>query len=363
MKITISDTYELPALAVAWMGLEVRAAGGFFLSWRWIATWLRTTGVRPLLVTASEDDVTVALGFLNPHQDHRHFISVRQLCLHETGSPDFDALMIEHNGFLIAHAARPNLIVEIMRALQSTSVQWDEVVLGGVSHDIVSLMQAAGLIIEVDRQSPVFGLDLSDRAAGSSRWKDRLSTNLRAQIRQSQSLAERIGPLVLKQAVSTQQMLEYFENMMGLHTVYWQKRNKPGAFASAFARKFHRELISFHSDQAQIELLELAAGSHVLGYLYNFRYAGRICNYQSGFSYTNDNRHRPGLIAHTMAIEQAVKQGLHTYDFLAGDALYKARFGQHLGSMIWCRAQRNSTGLKVERLVRKLGQSLRRALP
>jgi len=98
----------------------------------------------------------------------------------------------------------------------------------------------------------------------------------------------------------------------------------------------------------------------VLGYLYNFLYAGTVSNYQSGFSYLDDNRHRPGLLAHGFAIEQALSRGLQRYDFLAGDSPYKQRLGEDAGQLSWCRAQRNRPGLVLERLARRAKGALSR---
>jgi CelD/BcsL family acetyltransferase involved in cellulose biosynthesis len=357
MEIAVSDSYELSDLAARWMELESRSAGGFFLSWSWIGTWLRTTGIKPLLVTASNENVTVALGLLTPFRTRRHLMSVDQLCLHETGRADFDAVMIEHNNFLVARFAPADLIAEILRAFQSSNIPWDEIVLGGVPPELVSAAQTAGLTIETDRSSPNFGVDLSVQVMP---WEDALSTNQRAQIRQSRAFAERLGPLKLEAATDTRQALDFFEKMVCLHTAYWQKRNRPGAFATDFSRKFHRELILSQAGQAKVELLELTAGKEILGYLHNFQHADRMYNYQSGFAYADDNRHRPGLIAHTMAIEQARMRGLRVYDFLAGDAHYKARLGHLMGTMIWCRGQRDRPLLKIERAARKLYGRLRR---
>jgi CelD/BcsL family acetyltransferase involved in cellulose biosynthesis len=351
MEITFSESYELPDLAARWTELESRAAGGFFLSWCWIGTWLRTTGVRPLLVTVAEEKTIIALGLLTPVRRRRHFISVDQLCLHETGLAEFDALMIEHNNFLIARLAPPGLILEIMRALRSSNIAWDEIVLGGVPPGVVSAAETAGLRIETDRSSPNYGVDLSATPGG---WENSLSANQRAQLRQSRAFAERLGPLRLKQAVDTPQALEFFDRMVSLHMVYWRHRNKPGAFATAFSQAFHRELISSQTGQARAELFELTAGNQVMGYMYNFQYADRMYNYQSGFSYADDNRHRPGLVAHAMAIELARERGLRVYDFLAGDAHYKARLGHLMGTMLWCRGQKDRPALKIERAARRL---------
>src|SRR5258706_2262906 len=246
MEITVSESYELPDLAARWTELESRAAGGFFLSWAWIGTWLRTTGARPLLVTVTEEKTIVALGLLNPVRSRRHFISVDQLCLHETGLAEFDGLMIEHNNFLMARLASPGLIVEIMRALRSSNIAWDEIVRGGVPPIVVSAAAAPVFRIETDRSSPNFGIDLSVLPGG---WENSLSANQRAQLRQSRAFSERLGPLKLERATDAPQALEFFDRMASLHTAYWRKRNKPGAFATAFCQKFHPELISSPAGQ------------------------------------------------------------------------------------------------------------------
>jgi CelD/BcsL family acetyltransferase involved in cellulose biosynthesis len=277
--------------------------------------------------------------------------------LHQTGRADFDAVMIEHNNFLVARLAPSELVAEILRTLQSSNIPWDEIVLGGVPLELVSAARRAGLTIENDRSSPNFGVDLSLQGMP---WEDTLSANQRAQIRQSRAFAERRGPLRLEAATDTQQALDFFEKMVCLHTAYWRKRNRPGAFATDFSRKFHRELILSQTGQAKVDLLELTAGNEILGYLHNFQHVDRVYNYQSGFAYADDNRHRPGLIAHTMAIEQARMRGLSVYDFLAGDAHYKARLGHLMGTMIWCRGQKDRPLLKIERAARKLYGRVRR---
>ncbi|HJT42009.1 MAG TPA: GNAT family N-acetyltransferase [Rhizomicrobium sp.] len=355
MEVTLHRSYALSELATRWTELEGRASGGFFLSWRWIGSWLRTTDLRPLLVTAMQGDTVLALGLLTLCTKRRHFIPVRQLCLHESGSADLDAVMIEHNNFLMADGAPAGLITDIVRSLQSASSGWDEIVLSGVSPGIAGAMADCGLRIEIDRSSPNYGVDLSGK------WEEKLSENQRAQIRQSRAHAERIGPLRLERAGGAQQALAFFEKMLEMHNRYWQARGKPGAFASQHARSFHHALIAAPSDRADIELLALTAGAEVLGYLYNFRYGERIYSYQSGFSYSDDNRHRPGLIAHTMAMADAKARGLRLYDFLAGDALYKARLGQLMGTMLWCRAQKNRPLLTLERSARALYRRFRGA--
>jgi len=358
MEITVSPSYDLSDLAVRWMELETRADGGFFLSWQWIGSWLRATGARPLLVKAEEAGKIAALGLLAPASRRRLLFSVNRLCLHETGRAQWDVAMIEHNNFLRARQASPDLAAAIFRALQGDPV-WDEIVLGGVSPDLLNAAKASGLAVVTDRVLPDFGVLLAGPDQ-PERWEDNLSQSLRAQLRQSRNFAERMGPLMLKSATTPSQALEFFEKMTALHTSYWQSRGKPGAFATPSSLAFHREVVASEGGQGRVDLLELSAGREVLGYLYNFQYGERAYSYQSGFSYGEDNRHRPGLLAHAMAIEQARARGIRVYDFLAGDAPYKARLGQRLGEIVWCRAQRNRPLLACERGAGRLISILRR---
>jgi CelD/BcsL family acetyltransferase involved in cellulose biosynthesis len=358
MDITVSDSIELPDLAASWTELETRGDAGFFLSWRWIGSWLSATGARPLLVRAADGNTILGLGVLISSRRRRFFLSVNQLRLHETGLAEQDAVMIEHNNFLVARSAPAGLVADMLKALQAADPSWDEIVLGGVSAGTIASAQAAGLTVVTDRTSPDFGVTLPDPAFSGS-WEETLSSNQRAQLRQSRAFAERMGPLVLKCADSPSQALEFFEKMIVLHTAYWQGRGKPGAFATPFSRAFHREIIASQTGPGAAELLELSAGEQVLGYLYNFQYGERVYSYQSGFSYSDDNRHRPGLLAHALAIERARQRGMRVYDFLAGEAPYKARLGQPLGQMVWCRGQRNRPLLRGERAARALYRKLR----
>ena len=363
-RIEFLTSYDLTRLAEEWLELQSRSDGNFFLSWSWIGCWLQTTQARPFLFRVTEGTQTIALGFLSRHLARRHFRKVRQLCLNETGVPVHDKITIEHNGVLVARGFSSNFARQIFREIMASQslAPWDELVLGGVSSMWIASAKSAGLTVETDRANADYRVDLNAITASGRDWQASLSANLRAQFRQSRTFAERMGPLVLSRAQTSEEAFVYFDGLRCLHDAYWRTKKKPGAFASEFSLAFHRSLISQNVANCGVELLQLAAGDQVLGYLYNFRYADTVCNYQSGFAYLDDNRHRPGLLAHGLAIEQSIAQGMGQYDFLAGDSQYKQRLGKDAGQLVWCRAQRNRPGLAAERLARRAKASLTRLL-
>jgi CelD/BcsL family acetyltransferase involved in cellulose biosynthesis len=345
LLIEVQDRYDREDLRQKWVTLERQCRPSFFLSWRWIGAWIAVAATAPLLVKCYRHGEIVALGLLQRHTRRRGLIAARQLCLHETGDAVLDAPMIEHNGFLIAQEDE-GLVATILQYLQSDAGAWDEILLSGISTNTAREAQTAGLILNIDREYPIFVARLSkDRP-----WLEGRSKGLRAQLRQSRSFAEQMGPVELVAASGVLESVAFFEQMVVLHSKYWRSRKKAGAFATDYSRAFHRHLIATPEAGGEVFLLRLQAGSEVLGYLYNFRAGDRMYAYQSGFAYRCDNRHRPGLLAHALALEHAASQGVESYDFLAGESSYKARLGERHGSLLWARAQRRHRPLlTVER--------------
>jgi CelD/BcsL family acetyltransferase involved in cellulose biosynthesis len=92
--------------------------------------------------------------------------------------------------------------------------------------------------------------------------------------------------------------------------------------------EFHRALVSRAWPEGGVELLRIRAGEKPIGYLYNFLWRGWVGYYTSGFVYTDDNRLKPGLVAHWLAIERHLAAGARIYDFMAGESRYKASLGE-----------------------------------
>ena len=121
-----------------------------------------------------------------------------------------------------------------------------------------------------------------------------------------------------------------------LHQASWTARGRPGAFANPFFGRFHRALIARGLGRGEIDLFRVAAGSQIVGLLYNFRYRGHSLAYQSGFDYAGASRHqKPGLTCHHEAIRFVARLGVVRYNFLAGDARYKRSLADRGETLHW----------------------------
>ena len=91
-----------------------------------------------------------------------------------------------------------------------------------------------------------------------------------------------------------------------------------------------------------------------MGHLYNFAHRGRVYCYQSGFERYTDNRIKPGLLTHHLAIAKSRADGQRYYDFMAGDMRYKRSLSNRHVEMIWILVQRPGLAMSVERQFRHL---------
>lgn len=150
-----------------------------------------------------------------------------------------------------------------------------------------------------------------------------------------------------------------FSDLLALHTVWWDARGKPGAFASQSIRDFHESLVEEGLPRGEVQLLRFSNPSGAIGCLYNFVHRGRVLSYQSGFRLPEDNQQKPGLVCHSRAIELNRGLGHKVYDFLSWDAQYKRSLGNSEAELRWTTLQKRSLQFWAERRARALVRALR----
>jgi CelD/BcsL family acetyltransferase involved in cellulose biosynthesis len=135
--------------------------------------------------------------------------------------------------------------------------------------------------------------------------------------------------------------MAWFDEMVSLHVESWRARGEEGAFPPE-GQRFHSALVrrSFGaSDEAfRASLLRIRFGQETIGVLYFLEHHGRVNFYQSGLSYADDSKLKPGLVAHTLAIRHYTERGSLEYDFLGGEAetaRYKRSLSTDSRDLVW----------------------------
>jgi CelD/BcsL family acetyltransferase involved in cellulose biosynthesis len=342
-----------------WRSLETEATS-FFVSWAWIGTMLDVIPAAkwPMLLRGRAGGETVALALLGAAgTSRRHgLIRSRGLYLNETGEPQFDAMMIEHNGILTTPEREPAALDALLAWFAEQRSGADELHLRGWSCRIPAMALASRGLLLSETAVPSYVVEL-DRLAAAGELDPILSANARQQMRRTFRHFAAQGAVHLREAASEAEAQRWFTGLKSLHCASWERRGRMHAFSRPFFERFHRRLIERCFDEDGIQLIEVRAGERVIGYLYNFRRGRRIYAYQSGFD-DADARERPGYLVHALAIRHAFQCGMQIYDFMAGRNRLKDRFATRCVPMIWQVVQQKRLRFRLEHLSQRLKRSV-----
>ncbi len=369
------DDSGIPALLDR---LSPTSAQSVFLSRPWLeaclATWPASAGHR-LAAIALDDarpaqtppgDAPVALALLGARTLRRHgWLTVRALGLNEALDDDLDEPTLELNG--LYGAPDPAFETGFGRLLDwlDTRTDWDELHVSAVASGRARIVgeKAAehGLWVRSAKDVQTWWTDLERvRTAHAGDYLAALSSNTRQQIRRAhRALAKDLGEPVLEQADTVPQMLEWLDALAVAHRERWSTPGRRSGFDLPSFRAFHRTLIERMAPPGGVQMLRVRAGAHVFAYLYNLVLDGHVYFLMSGIEYGALDRHKPGMLAHRLAIEHNLALGMRVYDFLGGSQRYKASLGTDHDTQHWLVLSRPRIALRVEHALRRLRRRLR----
>lgn len=337
VEISLRAAPPAAELGPLWRALEERAEGSFFQSWTYIGCLMERRFPRPVLLEARAGRETVGLALFNRR---RGWLGAMRLYLGESGSTSFDKIFVEHNGPLLARGfggILPAMLkAAVGRPIGAAHTRERAVVLSGVGDAVLGATRTGEAVVALHetRLAPVVDLAALREAGGGE--LDRVSANTRYQIRRAERRFAASGALSIRRARDAAEGHRWLEALAALHQRTWRARGEPGAFADANFRRFHHALIDRGLARGEVDLLEVTAGTRILGYLLNFVFHGAVYAYQSGFDYTLHDRHeKPGLACHHLAIEMYLREGRDRYDFLGGAERYKTSFARDTAALHW----------------------------
>ena len=366
---TIRPASDWSTTAFDWDALyEADPTASFFMSPAWVGTWLEVFAAAfdEVCTIVFHDLATgdaVGAAVLTQRVRRLGGVPLRRLALHTAGEPDDDDAAVEHVTLL----ARPGHTAAVRGSLSEIirSRSWDELLVAGGRADTLEVLGdvVSSPAVEVVWR-PTYLVDLATLRAEGESYETVLSKNTRDQMRRSLRLYRERGEVTLRGAASVEDARALFDELGMLHGARWTALGMPGgAFASRSWRTFHERLIARTFSEGGTHLLRVAAGNEPIGLLYLFVARGVVSFYQSGFRYESDNRIKPGLVTHALAIQHYLEQGLGTYDFLAAGvdgARYKESLSTSTDRLAWAVARRPTARNAAVATLRKLKRLLRR---
>lgn len=354
-------------LAPVWMALGASDASAF-LSVEWVGAWVAAFGParRPKgLVWRNADGGAVGCAMLSVGEARLGPFPVTRAYLNASGV----GVGCEHNDILALPEYRAAVIDDLVRRIIAEGI--DELALVGVREDLWREIEGrwpAKVHEGYLSQSPF--VDLKGVRESGDPYLSHLSANTRSQIRRALRLYEdRFGELQVKCAGSPAEMGDWFDGLVTLHTERWRERGETGAFSDPTIRGLHQRLLQAATDPPGSgclarEILRIRFGDEVIAYLYCLRYRGRVNFYQSGLAYHNDNRLKPGLVAHALAIQHYLRVGEDEYDFLGGEpeaVRYKRSLATGTRMLAWVELPSPTSKMRVLRGLRAVSRRARSA--
>jgi len=348
-------TLHAPAfadIAMKWQALALRSEPNCFLQWPWIGRWLTTfKPSRYHLVEAKFGADIVGLAILVEHIEWRHgCFRAKQLCLHRTGIATNDEIWIEYNDFLLDSDHAPALRSQMFRYICDNLV-FDELVFGVADSRLIANLPEIGQLRREDIwQANAYCVRFHDEATAP--FDGYLSANSRYQIKRSLKLYPEYQFQV---ACDQEQAADWLPDIARLHQLRWPQ----SGFRLAGFTEFHQQMIEHGIADGSVQLIKITLDATTRVYLYNFISAGKVYFYLSAIAEpagltAGSNKAKPGLVAHYLAIDFYKKQGFVAYDFMGGEARYKASFANEITELCITRFQRPLPLLRIEHWLKQL---------
>ncbi|MCH8499101.1 MAG: GNAT family N-acetyltransferase [Marinobacter sp.] len=355
LTVTRLAARDVSWLKADWQELEGRASPTVFLSWQWLGHWLAVYEPQADVLRVMEGDRLVGLGLVVQTEERRHgLLRSRCLRLHQTGHKHQDQIWIEYNGFLSENGKEEAVAAACLQHLCNDMPEWDEFIIGAIDADEAKqFAELTGLYSHLRWEAPCYGVDLDALRRGGLHYLDTLSRNTRYQINRSHRLYESRGEVKLVRPDSVAEALAIFDGIGPLHLERWGTGPDQSGYANPDFVRFHRSLIEDQWATGGVDLVSLQVDGEVTASFYNLLYDQKVYFYLGGMRVEDDNRFKPGLLGHSLCIEDYRQHGFHYYDFMGGDERYKAQLGHFHKQLVQVSLQRKRFKLKLEDVVRK----------
>ena len=312
-------------LSHKWVALKSNSNSSAFVAWFWVKQWLaqkKLTSNNCLCVEVKQGQDTVGLALFGINIVRVFWgLSFNQYFLHKSGNTKEDQTWIEHNTFLVHKDFEQLLIDEICIELAKIK-QIDDIKIGLSSPQFINTLNFTGFKLRTELSSPGYLANLTGLTSLND-YLSSLSKNTRSHIKRSIKLLNEQSSLRLALATTSDEKDKTLKCIADLHRIKWRSTVYGSGFDNPCFYEFHQALIQIDQSAQNCRLYTLYQDEIALGHVYLLTQGDRWTFYLSALNFNADNRIKVGLVIHCLIIEQAIKEGITVYDFLAGEAQYK----------------------------------------
>jgi CelD/BcsL family acetyltransferase involved in cellulose biosynthesis len=152
-----------------------------------------------------------------------------------------------------------------------------------------------------------------------------LSTHFQKKLRYYRRSLSRLGSTSFETADASN-IDALIEALFELHAARWQRRGMPGMLADDAIQRFHRQVIPRMLATGALRLHAMRIDARIVAVFYGFAHGGTEYYYLSGYD-PELEKLSIGTVIVAHAIDEAVREGCATFDFLRGAEEYKYAWG------------------------------------
>jgi CelD/BcsL family acetyltransferase involved in cellulose biosynthesis len=343
---------DIDKIESEWNSLEACAKNSIFTSWSWIIAWLELIEYKAQLIQVTFNDEIVGLAFISEFTATKYGVSTKQLWLNRTGDVALDQIWNEYNDILCREGMEYSIRAAVVEYFEMTQTKFDEFIIGTSNKNISQTPTSNQLMQYTSWKTNSYSAQLQPEFSNWNSYLQTLSKNSRNQIKRTAKLFGGIENINITSAQSTDEALSFIHEAGEYHKIRWENQNS--GFNNQHFLNFHQQFIKEHFNSKVVDILKFHVGDKVICYLYNFIYKDTVYFYLSGIDYNQDNRLKPGLLSHSLAISHYASLGYKKYDFMGGEGRYKDSLSNHKGEMIISNFRRKNIPFLMSHALRKI---------
>jgi CelD/BcsL family acetyltransferase involved in cellulose biosynthesis len=339
--------------------LEGNEADCLFMTWEWLSCWWRRLAKRRrlcvLTVRRKGELVAIAPFAIRPAELGRlvPFRTLEFMGMGEIGSDYMDIIVQagQEQGALrsLADYLQQHRLVLDFRRVDAASPRISS---------LLSMLEGEGWrpersITDSCPYIPLAGHDWKSFIATVSR-SHRANVNRRVR-----RLSELFKDVEFKRASTEQERRDCFTLFLRLHQLRWSGKERSNAFTGPGTLAFHTEFSQLALERGWLRLFVLKLDGEPAASTYSFRYRDTFYYYQAGYDPKYAD-HSVGLATLTLAVQDAIQDGVACYDMLHGNQGYKSLWtdSDRKLSRIYCYPP--NTGGSLYRQAMGLRQNIKR---